>query len=313
MSHERPYLPDEAGVSTTLHSKLITWLTAQAERAGNALVYSSAYLAFVAVAEIAIVMALLSLPPSPAPIVVGLVTFAVYTGDRLADADTDAISNPEQAAFVRRHEDVLYVLVALAYGLAVALSVLGGPIALGITLLPGAFWVLYASDWVPEIGLHVQRLKDVFIVNSAVVALAWAVTLTFLPLAYANGAVTPTIGVVFAYFFLRSFVDTEIPNVRDVEGDRAIGVATLPVVFGVPRTRRALYCVDVCTIAIVAGAALAGYLAVAPAIALLAGLGYSLGVISFVGRSENEEHLAIAAECEYVLVGLALLPFVLRI
>lgn len=288
----------------------VEWLTVLGERVGDVLVYSSAYLAFIAMVEVAIVMVLLELPPSPAPIVLGLVTFAVYASDRLEDVDTDAVTNPEQAAFVHRYWGPLHVLSAAAYGLAVTLSVLGGPVALAITVLPGVFWVLYATDWLPEAGLHVQRLKDVFVLNSTVVALAWAVSLTFLPLAYAGAGLTWTTAVVFVYFFLRSFVDTEVPNVRDVEGDREIGVNTLPVVVGVDRTRRALYGIDVFTAGIVAFAAIAGHLSVIMATVLLVGLAYSLGVTSFVGRIEDEKLLSIATECEYVVVAIALAPIV---
>jgi len=181
-----------------------------------------------------------------------LVVFAVYTNDRLADVDTDVMSNPGQAAFVRRHRDVLYVLASIAYGLAVALSVLGGPIALAVALLPGVFWVCYATNWIPGQGVgRVQRLKDVFLVNTIVVALAWAATLTFLPLAFAGEPITTPTLVVFSYFFLRVGTNTEIPNVRDVDGDRAIGVRTIPVVFGVTRTRWILSAIDLCTAGLV--------------------------------------------------------------
>lgn len=268
---------------------------------------TAGYLALIAAVEVAVATTLLSLRPSLAPVVVGLVTFAVYAADRIADVETDAVSNPEQAAFVRRHEDVLSVLVAVAFGLAVALSILGGPLALAITLVPGVFWLLYASDWVPDVGLGVRRLKDVLLVNTAVVAFAWAVTLTFLPLAFADASVTPTVGAVFAYFFFRSFVDAELPNVGDLVGDREIGVATLPVVFGVDRTRQALYGVDLITIALLALAVSAGYLSLTLAVPLLAGVVYSLGVTSFLGRADVER-LAVAAECEYLVVALALVP-----
>ena len=43
------------------------------------------------------------------------------------------------------------VLSAASYGLAIAVSILGGPLALAITLVPGAFWILYASDWLPAV------------------------------------------------------------------------------------------------------------------------------------------------------------------
>jgi 4-hydroxybenzoate polyprenyltransferase len=183
-------------------------------------------------------------------------------------------------------------------------------VALTITLLPGAFWLLYASDVLRGVGLRISRLKQVLVVNSAVVALAWAVTLTFLPLAFADGpvAITPRVAVVFAYFFLRSFVDTELPNVPDVAADRATDVDTLPVVFGVRRTRHALYGVDLATLGLVGYATLAGLVPVALATALVVGLGYSLGITAFLGRFEDEALLAKLPECEYLVVAVALAP-----
>ncbi|ELY54481.1 UbiA family prenyltransferase [Natronolimnohabitans innermongolicus] len=289
-----------------LYGALPVSLRSSTNRFRNALMYSSAYLALIAMAEVVVVSVILDLPPTPAALVVGLTVFAIYANDRLADADTDALSNPGQAAFVRRHREVLYVLASIAYGVAVALSVLGGPLALGITLLPGVCWVWYATDWIPGGGGHARRLKDVFLVNTIVVALAWAVTLTFLPLAFADAAVTGTTLFVFVYFFLRVFTNTEIPNVRDVEGDRAIGVSTLPVVFGVDRTRHILTGIDLSTAGLVIAAVSAGYLTPILAVPLLAGLTYSLGVTAFVGRYENERLLARAAECEYLVVFAAL-------
>ncbi|WP_435062178.1 UbiA family prenyltransferase [Halobaculum sp. EA56] len=304
MSHETEHASGEYDANVGADG-VVEWLTALGERAGDALVYSSAYLAAIATVEVAIAMTLLSLPPNPAPVVVGLVTFAVYTNDRVADVDTDAVSDPERSAFVRRHRDLLYVLGAVAYGLAVAASVLGGPATLAVTLLPGVFWIAYAADWVPEAATRVRRLKEVLVVNSAVVALAWATTLTALPVAFTGAAVTPATAVVFGYFLLRSFVDTEVPNVGDVEADRAVGVNTLPVAFGVPATRRALWALDLVTAAGVVWAAHAGVLSVGPAAALCVGLAYSLVVTGLLGRADDDL-VSLAAECEYVVVMAAL-------
>lgn len=306
MVHEPDYQSTETGRPNSLYRQLTTRLCEHAQRAGQTLVYSSVFIAVIAMTEVAIAMVLLSLPLNIAPVVVGLVTFAVYSGDRLADADTDEISNPKQAAFMRRHGDVMYVLVAASYALAVTLSILGGPVALGLALIPGVFWVLYATDWVPDVGLRVRRLKQVVVLNSAVVALAWAVTLTFLPLAFADAPVTLATVVVFGYFFLRSFVDTEIPNVRDVAADRQTDVGTLPVRLGVRRTRHALYGVDVGTLALVGYATTAGVLPITMSTALAVGLLYSVGITTFVGRFEDEELLARLPECEYVFVAVTL-------
>ena len=306
MAHEPDAQSERTDRPNSLYRQLTTKVYAHGCRLGQTLVYSSVYIALIAMTEVAIAMVLLSLPLNIAPVVVGLVTFAVYGGDRLADADTDAVSNPGQAAFMRRHGDVMYVLVAVSYALAVTLSVLGGPLAFALAMIPGVFWVLYATDWMPDTGLRVRRLKQVVVLNSAVVALAWAVTLTFLPLAFADAPVTPATLVVFGYFFLRSFVDTEIPNVRDVDADRQTGVATLPVLLGVRRTRHVLYGVDAGTLVLVGYAAVAGIVPLGLSTALVVGLLYSVGITTFVGRFEDEELLAKLPECEYVFVALTL-------
>lgn len=261
------------------------------------LVYSSAYLALIAVAEVLVVRYLLSLPPSPAPIVGALITFAIYANDRLVDLETDVESSPKRTAFVRRHRDTMYVLGALAYGVAVAVSVLGGPVSLALALLPGAAWVLYAVDWVPVSGAPFRRLKEIVVINSALVAIAWSLPLVLLPLAFADATIGSTAIVVFLYFALATFVNTEVANVGDVESDRRSGDATLPVVLGVERTRQTLYGVVALTGALLAFATAAGHLTSTAAVILSAGLAALLGVIALVGRVDDDDLLGIAAEC----------------
>lgn len=284
------------------YSRFAATLFRYGVRTRDAMMYTSAYLAGIAVVEVVTVMIALSLPPSPAPLVIALVTFGVYAGDRIADVDTDEATAPAQAAFVRRHRTALSVASAVAYGLAVAISITGGPFALGITLLPGAVWILYVTDWAPTLGDRVKRLKDLLIVNSAVVALAWAIALLFLPLAFADAPLTPAGVVVFVYFFLDTFVNTEIPNVQDMEGDAAIGVSTMPVVFGVRRTRWALYGLDVFLIVFLTLAFFEGLLPVGVVVAVLVGLGYALLVAALVGRTDRHGRLSVAGEAKHLLV-----------
>jgi 4-hydroxybenzoate polyprenyltransferase len=190
----------------------------------------------------------------------------------------------------------------VSYGLAVAVAVFGGPFALLITLIPGAFWILYATDWLPSVGSYFKRLKDVLVVNSAVVAGAWAISVVFLPLAFADAAFSPTAAVVFAYFFVDTFVNTEIPNVRDRAEDAALGVSTLPVVFGVRRTRHILYGLDLLLVGFLALAHLGGYLSLRLTVGVLVGLGYALVLAASVGRTENYGRLSIAGEAKHLLV-----------
>ena len=313
-----------------------TGTTADGRRLLAAFAWGSPFTALVAAVEALVATVLLGVSVTAAPAVVALVAFAVYTIDHVADADADAASTPDRALLARRYGDQLMIAATLAYGLAVALAVTGGPRALALTLLPGAFWVVYASDWVPDLGRAagvvlamatpdrggiigragatvtdggrrspVPRLKDVLVLNSAVVAAAWAIALTFLPIAFGGTAPGPVVAVVFAYFFLRSFVDAELPNVRDVEADAAVGVETLPVVLGVARTRRVLYGVDLIVAGAVTAAAVAGLLAWPLVGALGVGITASICITALAGRIENRSVLGVAPDCSYLLVGVA--------
>lgn len=302
MSNEPQRLPVYSDSNDQQYSQFASPLLSTVERTKDVLIHTSSYLVFIAMVQVATVMVALSIEPNPAPLVVGLVTFAVYMGDRIADVDTDEVSNPNQSSFVRRHKGVLSVLTAASYGLAIAVSVLGGPVALGVTLIPGVFWVLYASDWLPTIGSYFKRLKEILVVNSVIVALAWAISLVFLPLAFADSAFTPVAAVVFVYYLVDTFVNTEIPNVNDVEADEAIGVSTLPVVFGVDRTRQIAYGLDLLLVGFVLVAYLEGLLTDVLAAAILLGLVYALVLAAFVGRTEHESRLGIAGEAKHLVV-----------
>jgi len=237
-------------------------------------------------------------------------TFAVYGNDRVADVETDEQTTPARTAFVKRYHRLLYTLSAVAYGLAVALAVLGGPVAFALALVPGAVWIAYAQDWLPFSG-RIKRLKQVFILNSVLVAGAWALVIVFLPLAFVGGALTPRAGIIFLFFFIATFVNVEIPNVRDRHSDREIGVKTLPVVLGVDGTRYSLYGVTSLVTAIVVTAFVDDILIRSETAWLLASLLCLFGVVACLGRFRNTDALTIAAECSRLpLLVLVVIPLV---
>jgi len=289
--------------------QILTGALFQVHRFWRGAKYSSVYVSVLAMTEVAVGMLVLGLPLNPALAVIGLVTFAVYTNDRITDVETDALSNPDKAQFIRRYGRFLYPLAALAYGIAVTIAVVGGPIALGLTLLPGAFWVFYASDYLDGLSRTFYRLKEILVLNTAIVAFAWAITMTWLPFAFAGQRLSSAAAVLFAYFFLRVFVLAEVSNLPDRHGDEQIGVDTLPVVFGPDGTRHILYLVNLLTVALLGGAVLAGLFAPLIALPLVVTTGYSLLVVGLVGRWENGPVLAQFVEAEHFL-SLAILAVV---
>jgi 4-hydroxybenzoate polyprenyltransferase len=279
------------------NNRVTKWLVGSSEQLWNVLIYSSTYMATIATLEVLLVMYLLTLPLNPAPLVVGFVTFTIYATDRIVDIESDAVSYPQRTAFVRRHRRLLSGLAAIAYGLAVALAAYGGPMALGLTLFPAIIWVLYAVDWAPTNVIPFRRMKEILVVNSALIALAWAVTVVFLPVMFAKAPVTPTVGILFVYFTIGAFLGTEIANVRDIESDRNEGVSTLPSTLGVKQTRFVLYGIALIGIGILGWAWVSGYMGWIAVVALSLGLLYLLGIVSLLGRIDDTHLLTVAGEC----------------
>ncbi|SDF76353.1 4-hydroxybenzoate polyprenyltransferase [Halorubrum xinjiangense] len=290
-----------------------------------AFVAGAPFTAVVAAVEVAVVTVALGVPLSTAPVAVGLVAFAVYAADHVADAAGDAGSTPTRARVALRYGDQLMAAAAVSYGLAVALAVSAGPAALALVFVPGAVWIGYATDWLPAAGerlaplgarvgplgeVSLPRLKDVFLLNSAAVAIAWAVAAVAAPLAFAGVPIhpvaTPTVAPLFAYVAARSFVDVEVPNVRDVAVDAARGVATLPVAYGVTGTRRILFGVDAVAAGLLTAAAATGAASTTALVALAVGLAVSVTVTALVDRL-GDAALGVAPDCSYLVAGAVLL------
>lgn len=269
-------------------------------------IYTSLYLAGIAVAESFIVIIFLDLPLSLAPIVIGLLVFSVYVNDQLIDLENDDILNPRERDYIGQHKDVLYVFASVSYGLALSLSVWGGLLAFAIALIPGIAWIFYASDIFSDItswiGIPLSQVKEVFFLNTTLVAVAWAVTLLFIPIGFGGFVAGPSVFVVFSYFFLRVFKNTEISNVPDRASDLDHGISTLPTMFGVTRTRWVLHGIDVLTAALLLFALTEGYLPALLSIALFAGLLYSTGVVALIEKYRNRGILTRLAEYEYLVV-----------
>ncbi|WP_267640117.1 UbiA family prenyltransferase [Haloarchaeobius amylolyticus] len=253
----------------------------------------------VAATKVVVVSALLSVSLSPAVALAFLVTFGVYGSNKLVDAE-DAVNCPDRAAFVSRYRPVLALATVGGYGLALVLAALEGPMAVGLTLVPAAAAVLYSTEWVPYDGG--TRVKDVFLLNTTLVAAAWAVYITFIPVAYAGQGIGASALTICAFFFLQTVVAGEVLNARDVVGDRQEGVSTLPTRLGVDRAQTVLYGLDGLTIVLLVGAGVAGTLGESAVLALLPAVAYSLLVTALVGRDVDLSRLSAWRDLEYPIM-----------
>ncbi|MEZ4380883.1 MAG: UbiA family prenyltransferase, partial [Nannocystaceae bacterium] len=188
--------------------------------------------------------------------------FVVYTFDKVARFDPqDDANDPQRSAFIRTWRAPLLVaggLAALVGGAAALRS--GGLVAL-LFALPLLAGVLYALPLLPA-GAPLRRIKDVTGLKSLYVAAVWVATAGLLPLAVVGAPLDASAGLalVAAWILARTLINTIYFDLGDLEGDRASGTRTIPVVFGFVATRRLLIALNGAAALLLTAGAAAGAL-----------------------------------------------------
>ena len=180
------------------------------------------------------------IPWFPAPsIIMTLVSFSVYNLNRKTDEQEDEINHRNRYSFTKKFEKFLFYSALISYVIALAISIFYGINAFFVACIPLLSGILYSEPILP-VSWRYHRLKEIPVIKNVIVAVAWAVTLSLLPIYLVND--TPDIGVLISviFFFTYVFMASILPDIRDCEGDFAVGITTLPVLIGIPRTNGVL-------------------------------------------------------------------------
>lgn len=199
--------------------------------------------ALAAFANIYVTSRILSLSLNVSLLIVPLAAATVYGLNRYTDLAEDQINQPKRVGGLVQRSFYVFA-ISSAYLIAIGLALVYGSVeSVVLTLLPAVCGILYSVPLLPLRSF--SRLKEVFLVNSVMVAGAWAISLTYLPLTISNRAIPSVAALsVAAFWFLRYFSGVETCNVPDIRGDRHEGIDTIPTRFGVAKTQRILYTLD---------------------------------------------------------------------
>lgn len=159
-----------------------------------------------------------------------LLTFTVYSIDKLSNINEDLISLPERAEFIVRYRKILTYVTLTSYIVALTLTFLRNILALFVILFPLCIGLIYS------IKISNFRLKDIPALKNISIALSWTVMGTFLPLAVSSKPFA-SIVLIFSFIFIKCFINSVLFDVRDIEGDSMNGVRTIPVLFGLNNTK----------------------------------------------------------------------------
>lgn len=178
--------------------------------------------------------------------IVFLISFSVYSLDKIADLDKDIINMPQRRGFLYGRKRLVLSSSLAAYLLAVLLTLFITPLALPVVLIPIIANAFYGTKLLPGI----PRLKDIPVMKNFVVASTWALITTLLPALSAGHLAAFNIAIVGYFMFVKTFVDTVLYDMRDVDGDRLNGVRTIPVMLGKGKTTALLLAANITLLSI---------------------------------------------------------------
>lgn len=182
---------------------------------------------------------LLSVYTTTVVVIAFLVLLAVYNLNNVFDTNEDETNSPEQAEFVRRRRRRIHAVVVISAVAAAVLSLQGSLSTLMLVVSVFVSGVIYSAESV--------RLKQVFPINTILVAVTLSTVAVGIPVAFVGGAPTTSVFVLAGFFCVRFAVTVELCNIPDIAGDRRAGVTTLPLVFGVRTTKRLIYAIEIGT------------------------------------------------------------------
>ena len=192
------------------------------------LVHSNLFISLAAtsVAVSTTILADLALDPVPLFIVFA-VTLFVYSFNRLADLAEDEQNVPDRASFVRRYGRFLLAVGGVLYLAAAAVAIVRG--------IPGA--PAMALPLVVAVIYSVFGAKRVLLVKNLLVGLSWGA----IPLGvgvYYGQLQTFDILFMFGFVTVMLTIAAVVFDIKDIEGDSAEGIQTVPIVVGPRRTRQ---------------------------------------------------------------------------
>ena len=166
----------------------------------------------------------------------------MHVFNNLIGGRADQYNDPDRALFYERHRlslEILAILAGLA-GLSTAYTM--GRIPFFILLAMSVTGFSYNLRIIPS-SLHqgqYARIRDIPGSKTVLIAIAWGIVTSIIPVLALAGTITMRAVVVFVWAICMVFVRTAFFDILDMQGDRIVGRETIPIILGDGRTMRLL-------------------------------------------------------------------------
>ncbi len=230
--------------------------------------------------------------------------FFIYTLNRYTDKGEDRINVPVRVQFFERYGQWFLAASAIVYCAALAIAFIKGALILTLSAFPLCVGLLYSF----------LGLKKVIIGKNLSVGVAWGSTVLLTGAFYEN--LSLPVLLLFVFFAIEFFVNTVIFDVKDIQGDQAHGIVTLPVALGIRRTQRICYALNGVALALLVLGAAIQWLPL-NALVLCAPAAYILAYTCLCSETRGRLYFGLLVDGEFMFLllaylGRALLPSWIR-
>jgi 4-hydroxybenzoate polyprenyltransferase len=177
-------------------------------------------------------------------VVMFLIVFSVYNLNRKTDEAEDALNHERRFRITKKFERHFFIAALGAYLFALIIAAFHGLAAVCVVMIPLISGIFYSVPVLPK-WCGYKRLKEIPVMKNLVVSTSWALAFSLVPVYLGNSVPGAASMIVFLFIFCWTFVASVLPDIRDRSGDSATGVATIPVLVGVARSRRILTTINI--------------------------------------------------------------------
>ena len=160
-----------------------------------------------------------------------LIVYATYTLDRALDCEEDTINKSELCGADKKTGIIACIVSFLLGAFLLALD--------GIYFAPFfPFIIGYFYTHGVRIGSHILKLKGGAGVKNIIIGITWGGTIALIISQWCSSVVT--VGIIFLFFGMKIFVTSCVNDFKDIKGDLAAGIRTLPACLGEDLTKKVL-------------------------------------------------------------------------
>ena len=169
--------------------------------------------------------------------------FSVMQINRYTDIEEDRINIPDALHSALKNRSIILFLIMLSFAVSLVLALVGGIQSLIYLLLMYLLGICYSFN-IRFKKTKIMRVKQIFLLKNIIPTLVWAFAVIIYPIVFSRLRIDFGDLLIFFYVLSIIFIADVSLDIKDVKGDLAAGVPTLPVKYGILATKKILKSVN---------------------------------------------------------------------